>query len=179
MAGITSLRNKTALADASGHASWNGANGIKEQITELTDLLQSRGVKVVADFSTLAALTGADTNLVAVKGVALYSFHPLGTTSNPLDYPASGGGRWEFLCALGKTTYSEIIGDSIATVFTIEHNLNTISPTIMQLEPFSPGGGAPYSISTDAEISIVDENSYTLTYLTPPASYQFTIVTKK
>lgn len=176
MAGISSLRSKTALCDAAGPASWGGANGIEAQFVEVADLLLERGVKVLENLTTLASLTGADAGIVAVKGGNLYVYNPNGTTTSVLDYPASGGGRWQYLASLGPTSFAQIIGDSIETVFTITHNLNTLYPTVLQLETLT---GLPYAYSTEGVVTVEDANTVVVTYVTPPGSFQYTIAVKK
>lgn len=159
---------------------YEGAAGLGSYYSNLLDLITDRGIMVVPDVATLSLLTGNDAKLVAVKSVGLYAFNPSATVvNNPLNYPATGGGYWEYLVALGKTSYSEVIGDSVVTVWTITHNLNTLTPTVLQMEADSPGGGAPYAYVTNGVVSVDDANTITITYSSAPATHQYTIVVKK
>lgn len=159
-----------------------GATGIGSVLSNLLRLIVGHGVMVVDSQNTLALLSGADTGIVAVKQQALYSYNPDAyTTISDLDVPANGGGRWEYMTSLGTPDFTKVIGDSINSVFTLDHGLNTNFPTVALWAASAPGGSAPYTLGG---------LPFTLTSTTPnqaiinfgagiPASFQYTVVLKK
>jgi hypothetical protein len=176
MAGITGLRQKTALADANGVAPWNGANGIKAQISDITDLLQQCGIRMVPDLAALAMLSGADTHLALVKGVALYGYNPLAPAYLPAaNVRSQGGGQWEYLCSTSGAPYARVIGDASSLTFDIPHNFDTLTPSV---SVYNTLNGLPYPVSTDYTLAIISANVVRITTTSPWAGNSHTVVVK-
>lgn len=174
---VTGLSAKIAAADSTGVAGWNGPHGIKAQQEDIAALLLARGVMVVADVATLALISVAEARIALVKEVALYVYNPVAASNPPAnDILVAGGGRWEWICAVGPTSYSEVFGDSTAETFTITHNLNTLTPHVQVLETLN---GLPYSVNNDYTLSVISANAVSLTYPDPPGTQQFTAKVRK
>jgi hypothetical protein len=184
MADIPSLKLKTGAADATGAASWNGTNGIKAQITDLTDLLLERGVLVVSDTTALAMLGPSDARIAIVPSVAVFVYNPVSTGVSGFDVPAAGGGRWQYIVKAGGVPSVHVIGNSTAgtTSFTINHNLKTLFPVLLCYEPANPGGTTGYrlrDLSALATVTSVDEDNSLIDFgATVIATSQYTIVAR-
>lgn len=179
MAGIPALVAKITAALALSKVRFGGTGGIGAMLSDTAELVKERGVMDVRDLSTLALMTGADGGYALIPGVGFYRYNATASASAAAqDVPASGGGRWQFLAPMGAGVFAQAIGDSVETSFTLTHNLNTLFPTVLQMEPSAPGAGAPYTYTTDGDVTVVDANTVTVTYPTAPGTFQYTIVVK-
>lgn len=96
------------------------------------------------------------------KGPSVQQLKPSGATEKQI--PKYNGANWD----VESYIYSELIGNGALTIFTITHNLNNVSVDVKITEESS---GA----DVGGEITIIDENSITVSFDTPPSTDQFRV----
>ena len=188
MAAIPTIltRINNANVNQTGEVSWLGTNGEKAILTELATTLRERGILFIPvdadgnpDIAALGLMGVGDTKFALVQGLAFYGYNPNGGNAAQTSVVAQGGGVWEVLFYLPTTSnnYTKTIGDSISTIFYVNHGLNTETPTI-----FCQGvlGGLPYTNVQPAtyDYQVVDGDNIIITFTSAPASLSTQVVVK-
>lgn len=155
-----------ANVNQTGEVQWLGVGGQKEITTQVTETLRDRGVYTIPvnaqnqpDITALQLLGASDTRIVFVQNLGLYVYSPSITTAPYIN--AAGGGVWALWDASTAQFKSEEGNGSL--VYTINHNLATLTPGVRVFDKTSSPSGLPYIANSLGVVRVITANQITIT----------------
>lgn len=170
MPSIPSLINRiqNALTAGNGKVPWSGSEGQRQFFLDTLDILRTKGLAFVANTTVLAQLSPEDTVLAVIENVGFFAHknEPQGS-EKPNDVVSSVGGIWRFLGAFGATSSNTFVGDGTTTVFTINHGLNTETPSVTV---YDVSAQFPTIMYTGITVAVLNANSIRITFTSAPGA---------